>query len=483
MSVAKEKIVFQGGSGIVFRGSGMFYYKYDKSEKFFTTLSFMDYWKVKRQLDVGVLANIRDMNGKLVRRERVGFEHGVVVNYRPEVEGLPRFEGSVEIEVFSSKDIVIPYSAFMAVYETRETITQVHSYTRCFSQHELEDGRAKPVAKESCWTIRDDPNVRSFAIFHNGPRATQEQQMRLKVTNSNGKSLQKEISLSSMNPYQTVKVIPANVFENLVGFLCGEPGNASIEVELGDSFSRMLVGNETKDGRQLQVTHSNFNYNELDPTHLSDSDCGYMYVPSLGLRDKEVVVYGERDPGEYRIRGPQVDLEFSGQSSVWVKFDDGMLVFSKTNGEFPARIVTGITWSGDKKSRLPFECSLGVIQKQQIPKRLWWGMVACDEGRDSKLVMHDLPDVYGGVKFGSIIVISLYGARELIPLTIEYRIDDLADLERFEQGVELNELFPEAKSYLAGDFGYYTAYCEYPGLTWYSLIRTSSGSMTLEHGF
>lgn len=116
-----QKDNFAGAFGLVYRSSAIFYYK--QTADFKTTISFMDYWRVKRGLDVMVVASIRELGGKLVKREQLNFQHGMVINYC-ELAGSG-FEGSVELEIFSSKNMVIPYSAIMAIYEAPNSISKI----------------------------------------------------------------------------------------------------------------------------------------------------------------------------------------------------------------------------------------------------------------------------------------------------------------------------------------------------------------------
>src|SRR4029079_17379144 len=156
-----------GAFGLVLRSSAMFYYR--RARGFETTISFMNYWKAKRQLDVAIVASTRDMSGKLLSRELVPMTTYAVINYRPQV-GRETFEGSVEIEVFCNKNMVIPYAAVMAVYETPQAISNVHSYARDYSNLEVEEGRTITSGSEGCWSLRDSDEVNSFCVFHNGSR-------------------------------------------------------------------------------------------------------------------------------------------------------------------------------------------------------------------------------------------------------------------------------------------------------------------------
>ncbi|MDP6108681.1 MAG: hypothetical protein QGF71_01230 [Rhodospirillales bacterium] len=68
----------------------------------------MDYWDVKRNTEVCVIASIRTMKGDLVGREELKFETGKVINYS-HFDHEDDFEGSVEIEVFALQDLVFPF--------------------------------------------------------------------------------------------------------------------------------------------------------------------------------------------------------------------------------------------------------------------------------------------------------------------------------------------------------------------------------------
>jgi hypothetical protein len=97
--------------GQVLRASGIFYFK--QSATFKTTISFLNYWVLKREIKVAIVASIRDLSGQLIRRESLEFEPGMVINYCP--EDLGDFEGSIEIEAFGNTNLVIPYAGIMAM--------------------------------------------------------------------------------------------------------------------------------------------------------------------------------------------------------------------------------------------------------------------------------------------------------------------------------------------------------------------------------
>jgi len=268
-----------GAFGLVLRSSAIFYYR--KNKNFQTTISFMNYWKAKRSLDVAVVASTRDMAGQLLAREQLKMTTHAVINYQPQID-RDEFEGSIEIEVFGTQNMVIPYAAVMAVYETPRAISTVHSYARAYSNFEVEERRTISSGSEGCWSLRDTDEVDSFCVFHNGSRATAPQACRLEVKNHLGEGRNITIDMPKLSPYQSIKLKPKDHVPGLVAFLAGNIGQASLTYSLGEGFTRMLVGNERWDGGDFQVTHSNFNYREQKTDYLDDAKQGsFMHVPSL----------------------------------------------------------------------------------------------------------------------------------------------------------------------------------------------------------
>ena len=121
---------FQAKFGFCLRSSAIFYIP-PKPVK--TSLVLSDYWKFKNNLEVFLIANYRSMEGIIKERRQISFNNKTVV----ELEIGDNFHGSCEIEAFSNTDLRIPYSAIMAVYESDESISMVHSYSRIYSQIEI----------------------------------------------------------------------------------------------------------------------------------------------------------------------------------------------------------------------------------------------------------------------------------------------------------------------------------------------------------
>ena len=115
--------------GYCLRSSSIFYVP---PQPISTSIVVSNYWSFKNNLRVFLLVSWRNMNGDLIRRESVEFDGKNVSTLSPP----PGFSGSCELEAFSSQDLRIPYSAIMVIYETRESVSMVHSYSRTYSQIE-----------------------------------------------------------------------------------------------------------------------------------------------------------------------------------------------------------------------------------------------------------------------------------------------------------------------------------------------------------
>jgi hypothetical protein len=463
--------------GEVFRSSSIFYIP--PSEKVKTTISILNYWRLKRDIDVAIIASVRGMDGVLIDRCRLRFKDGQVINFCPAVQS--KFEGSVEIEVFASENLVIPYAAIIAWYETKMGLSLVHSYSRAYSNHEIEEGRSLDLGREGCWSIFDDDATRSFAIVHNGAVKVSEQRVVLRVINNIGEIAVAEWLLPPLNPFQSIRIEPSRHIDGLVSFLDGQMGQAEIDFTLGGSFSRMLVGNERLDQSDLQVTHSNFNYT-LQSTDMAGSDAvGWMLVPDISPLDVEVVIYPQSVRGAYSVEddlGARRTFT-NGQFKTFTPQTPTSLRFESATGDFPTRLVTALRIRGIG-DRLSCECSLGVLTNLQPPKRYWWGPLRCDDDATSILIVHDLPQIFGPIPHGSELILKIYSATQMGSHQIVLSGTQISTLAR---GVVISDIWLDARKFLGGEPGYYTIFCEYGGLTVYTLTKNHAGSISLEHGF
>ena len=463
---------YAGNFGEVLRSSAIFWVKNDEHLR--TTISFSNYWKYKNFTDVRVLVNLRNLSGEIINRKVIEFEKSYVCNYSPP----DNFEGSVEVEAFSIKNMRIPYAAIMAIYESSKSISMVHSYARAYSQHEIEDKRTIVNGEESCWTLRDDGINSGFSVIHNGPNKQESQRAKLSVRNWLGNEQSTEIELPELLPFQTIIFEPKNYFLNLIDFFEGQAGNARISFKLNGGFSRMLCGIKTVDNNQLQVTHSNFDYSTYGTDTIKDGILrAYMRTPNvMGDYQQEIVVYPDTNKGVYVSECDGETKNFSTGEIHKLSFDNSegkLVIFSRTDNILPTRIVTALRLNSQKPI-IPAECSLGVCHHNRPKKNFHWMLVS---GKfNSQICWVNFQEVYGGCPDNAEFVFKLYAANEEKELVKNLVKSDLPE----NCVIRLTSIFDNAS--LTEDYCYLSIWCSYGGFLFFSTME-KKGSITIEHSF
>jgi hypothetical protein len=449
---------YSANFGEVLRSSAVFWAKNDTQLK--TTVSLTNYWKYKNGTDVNTLINLRDASALLIERIKVEFTSAEVFNYSPP----PGFHGSVEIEAFSIKNLRIPYAAVMAVYECADSITMVHSYSRAYSQHEIEDRRTICVGEESCWTLSETTATTSFCVLHNGPGRVAEQRVRLGIRRADGEEKVIHVQLPGLAPFQTVVIEPREHLPDIAAWLGG----------------CRAMGESVSDWRQLLVTHSNFDYSLHETDRVQGVDAtAYMLTPTILDEDvkQEIVVYPDSTPGAYAMKGDDFELHFKTAQIVRRQYasNSGVrLQFCREDGMLPSRIVTALRLGRDAAT-IAAECSLGVAHHKRPAKHFSWMLVS--RRFDSIVCWVDLKDIYGGCPQGAKLVFKFYSPDAREPLIRETEFSQLppAGAIRLEQLFDAQVKWPDS-------FGYLTVWCSYGGLEFFSTLAKKS-SISIEHSF
>ncbi|MFT5122308.1 MAG: hypothetical protein ACI97B_000937 [Verrucomicrobiales bacterium] len=463
--------------GQVLRASGIFYFK--QSATFKTTISFLNYWVLKRDVKVAIVASVRELSGKLVRRESLVFDPGMVINYCP--SDLGDFEGSIEIEAFGNTNLFIPYAGIMAMYESERGISMVHSYSRVYCPHEVEEGNMHSEGSEVCLPMKDTDTVDSYTIFHNGFLACSPQVMSISVMNAQRERREVNVEIGALQPYETFKLRYKDHFDGLPAFLGGETGYAKVLFRLANSFKRLLCINQAADCSDFQVTHSDFDYSLHETSTLENGECGYMAVPQVkGEYAQEVVIYPDAVPGEYVAS----DLEkrqfaFSDRTAAIVPVEKtdrlDRLEFKKINGEVPTRLHTGMRIGMQGSGCITGESCLG-ITGITLPKRFHWMVVSGRPDLKCTLLVQDKKGVFENQQTGEA-TFNLYSQHSQEHLSATRPIWDLRN------GLTITELFGEEHlAFLAGDYGWVTLFTpEVKTLVMFCIIENQSRSVTFEH--
>ena len=476
-----QKKNFANKHGFHYRSSAQFYFVINKDKSVNTSLILFNYFQIKNQNQVSICITLRNSKGEFVDRRHLEFGDQSIIVVNDEFWGLDVHTGSVEVEYFSLKNLVIPYAAVIGVYETIHGISYIHTYSRCYSKHEIETGFTVMESCESNWTIRDSSDTESFTILHNGHLKVEEQIIKIKIISEKGRTLEKNHLLKSLNPFEIVEILPQKIFENLAEWLDNEQANCSIEFKVNGAFTRTLVGNRSKNISDMQVTHSNFAYNHHE-TDFVDTEKGFMPYPKFNVKDGQINIYPDMPSGEYFFGYDYSDgnlLKFNSGQYISHKINHHQnfnISLGKVDSHLPSRIPIGFSGKSLNASNdiLPFEISLGICSKARPKKRFWWGPIGNIQTKNS-LVIGLLNDIYGEY-MNQELILRIYNdqngefkerkfsAKELVSKNFRIEIckEDLEDINKF---------------------GMYTVFSEYPGFFVYSLTENKKGSIAIEHGF
>ena len=53
----------------------------------------------------------------------------------------------------------------LVIYESEESVSMVHGYTRTYSHHEIEEEKTISIGEEAGLVVRDNNEIRSFKHF------------------------------------------------------------------------------------------------------------------------------------------------------------------------------------------------------------------------------------------------------------------------------------------------------------------------------
>jgi len=418
------------------------------------------------------------MSGKLIKREKISFEDAMVINYEPELtsEFKDGFYGSVEIEIFSIENMFIPYPAIIAVYQSEESITMVHSYARYNSSHEIEDGDEISDGVQSAITVNLKDGGDTFLVFHNGSKPNPRQICCLEVENHESKRQNFFFPIDDLGIYETRKIYLSEIV-GLRKFLDNHLGFCNMTMVLSNSILRALCVWESMDKKQLQVTHSDFNYNYYSQENLPE-DIDHCYAHCIDSENSSVVIHNDVHDISYTIHNQDEQIQMEDGFSAMVANTDGTVALSSKD-RIPNRMHTEIVGKLNDPV-LPFHCSVGTIHALRPKKRLWWFPVVKNDDLSCKIFIKHAHFLRACSDEDFKFSIALYSSNSGSKIEKTY---NKKDMPLFDNGMPLESVFGTCSDFLGGEFGYCTVYCENGSFFIYTLTENKFGSKSVEHGF
>lgn len=223
---------------------------------------FMGYWILKRNIqEIAAVITLRDQGGKVLSRSNLSIREAktfrIELADQLESGGIScsvEFIGTMEIEFFSTQNLVFPFPAVVVNYYGPTFSTVVHTAQRVYNDFEDMNKNSQTFVPESGFNIYADAEKEPFIGLVNGPMA-EHIPMRIQIFNHKQEVLNGEIDLGQAAPYETKMIYPARFFD-LRQFLDGHPGTAKIGFHLKWIFPRLLAGNVHHKIPALTITHT-----------------------------------------------------------------------------------------------------------------------------------------------------------------------------------------------------------------------------------
>ena len=246
----------------IMRSSAIFPIRVNESE-LDTIVTFLGYWMIKRKItEVTVVMTLRDKKGSLINLDT--FLVDEVKSYSWSMKELLEknlistkdFIGSIEIEIFSSRNMVFPYPAITFAYKSDIGLAFVHSCGRVYNDFYDQKNNEEQIVPETGFDIIPNINSTAFFSFINGTIPIINEKIDFVFINSNGDSFKSSINLTNINCYETVWI---DLFKSSVkrNFFKGEKGTVKIFHNRKGFFPRFVAGNQSLSNKNvISLTHS-----------------------------------------------------------------------------------------------------------------------------------------------------------------------------------------------------------------------------------
>lgn len=236
---------------------------------------FLGYWILKRNIQqIAAVVTLRNQEGKTVARSSFSITESKA--YRIELQEMLEkagfskenpFIGSIEVEFFSTVNLVFPYPAVVINFYGPQFSSVVHTAQRTYNDFDDMRNNSQTQVPESGFNVYADEDHEPFFAMINGGTEVPNAIARLQVYNQKQEVLEHQFSLGTLKPYQTAVVYPAPEMD-LKSFLGGKVGAAKVYFQLNWVFPRLLVGNMTHHLPAMTITHTYYDCSQAS----SESD-------------------------------------------------------------------------------------------------------------------------------------------------------------------------------------------------------------------
>ena len=409
-----------------YSSSTVFFGIFNPDQEIDTEISLLNHFILKRNInDVMAKVEIYDLKGHLKKSLNLKMDEKRTYSVKLSDYFDDTFIGSIYIFFKSSENLAVPFCAVMTAVKTKKSVCGVHTYGRILEQIELGTNIDIKETIETGWTVRDQKNIKSFAVLHGGKF---ELDLKIKLEISNHKN-EKKISENKvhLNPFGSQVLVAQDLINDLINHLDGKKGHAKVYIEgIKGIFPRMLCGNYLNDtnnktilsSKEMQFTHTNFDFSKIKQPDALGS-YGYYNQPSIPngygiiypVETSKIIYVDEKIYSSNTIH--HIDTSEKSQISIHTK-----------NENLPSRFVAAAigNWEG---TLLESECSTGTFTKDWIkfPCHWHWGLLKPGFEKGDGIIS---------------ILVNKFDNEEILKRTIKLRLFDEKELI-FEKNVFVDQ--------------------------------------------
>jgi hypothetical protein len=367
----------------VFRSSAIF--PVIENSVFSTDILFMGYWLKKRNIpEVTILFTLRAKNGTTLFRKTAtikeikAYKVPIVACLNEAGLSSDDFIGSIELEVFSTRDMVFPYPAFVVNYRSEFGSTAVHTTGRLYN--DVEDMVSNTVynVPESGFDIYSGETNHPFFCFVNGAYDNSDKAISYEIVDGDQNSTGGQIMLGDICPYQSFFVMLKDYID-IDSILKGKKGTIKLQLDFVGFFTRVIAGNFV-DNKAVSITHTFYDSSSVkDKTAYLDNlnpelHDSYIFIPLFMDDDlyTHVVYYPIYSPSNYAM-----DIRFYNKNGNCLKEIYKWKAFSDTDNAFFTLDVNEIAkenFSKDELNEVKGMLIANSWNNRGIPTRIKYGL-------------------------------------------------------------------------------------------------------------
>ncbi|PJD95764.1 MAG: hypothetical protein CK425_07595 [Parachlamydia sp.] len=482
---------------------------------------FLGYWILKRNIkEIACVVTLRSIEGEILARSTMEIKEPKTyrVELRDQLQLANRapdeeFMGSIEMEFFSTQNLVFTFPALDINYYGTHFSAIVHTAQRIYNDFDDLRNNSQTSVPESGFNIYATQDQEPFFTLINGANSCENSQLKMEFFNKDGETLTHTLELGTLKPYQTTFCFPAR-FCALESFLKGDVGTAKITFNISWAFPRLVAGNWNRRLPAISITHTYYDCEKAT----SKSDYWFsrspewhaasLMIPATFANDHftNVYFYPIYSPSHFSIgmelydeagrllgaKNPVMEIESPSSMLKQVSLNElcqELLITDHSNlairlvayeipgKPLPARIKIGLDLGG-KEKLLP--CNICVNLQPFNPafegktSTFRWLPFLADQPHPTVWIMNSSPEIS-------------YQKEALLTITFFHEQDDdtiVRSIKLAPNGFILYDLQDnELKAFFANQAGWLTVQSTNPYTTTYYFTESNSGVIGGDHGF